>query len=198
MIFKGSSTCTLEIYFPIVWGDFVIHMCSIIFRFDMDLGLEKIYWREKNRRKNEIWWNLMKSDEIWWNLMKSWFHQISSNFIKFHQISSNFIFLQFFLIFFSSTRFFFKPDHTFKNCNHKGPQGSPNAFQIACYFFNPFNFDSIALSSRAIKEIFVMQLFVHVFGFGLQCVFLCLFKQMGYIIWLVMYYHVVFKMQSVK
>ena len=54
LFFKGSSTCTLEIYFQIVWGDFVIHMCSIIFRFDMDLGLEKIYWREKNRRKNEI------------------------------------------------------------------------------------------------------------------------------------------------
>ena len=53
LCFKGSSTCTLEIDFPIVWGDFVIHMCSIIFRFDMDLGLKK-YMREKHRRKNEI------------------------------------------------------------------------------------------------------------------------------------------------
>ena len=71
-------------------------------------------------------------------------------------------------------------------------------FKLHVIFFKPFNFDSNALSPRAIKEIFVMQLFVHVFGFGLQFVFLCLFKQMGYIICLVMYYHVVFKMQSVK
>lgn len=57
LCFKGSSTCTLEIDFPIVWGDFVIHMCSIIFRFDMDLGLKK-YIGGKNIEGK------MKSDEI--------------------------------------------------------------------------------------------------------------------------------------
>ena len=61
---------------------------------------------------------------------------ISSNFIKFHQISSNFIFLQFFLIFFSSNRFFFLSQITPSKIVTTKGQGSPNAFQFAYVSFS--------------------------------------------------------------
>ena len=80
---------------------------------------KKIYWRKKNLRKNEIWWNLMKSDEI----------MISSDFIRFHQIS-------FFLRFFFLQYIFFQTQITPSEIVITKGQGPPNAFQTAYVGFS--------------------------------------------------------------
>ena len=72
-----TNICSLKcIWWTLAFGDYNFWRC--------DLGLKKIYWRKKHLRKNETWWNLMKSDEIWWNHGFIRFHQVSSDFIRFH------------------------------------------------------------------------------------------------------------------